>query len=125
MLEDMLSSPVTKKVVFSYGVRTIAFQLIVFLTTGNILYSKAEGVISLKEGSTQPFELDTICWIASMTKLLTSVACLQAAESGIVHLDKPVSDILPEVGKYGIMTDFDDEKNEGIYEQHKTPVTLR
>jgi CubicO group peptidase (beta-lactamase class C family) len=60
-----------------------------------------------------------------MTKLLTSVACLQAVESGIVDLDKSVSDILPEVGKLGIMTGFDDEKNEGIYEQHKTPVTLR
>jgi hypothetical protein len=60
-----------------------------------------------------------------MTKLLTAVACLQAVEAGIVDLDKPVSDILPEVGKYGILTGFDDEKNEGIYEQHKTPVTLR
>ncbi|KAL1602387.1 hypothetical protein SLS60_005803 [Paraconiothyrium brasiliense] len=92
---------------------------------GNILYSKADGVASLKEGSEQPFKLDTICWLASMTKLLTSVACLQAVEAGIVDLDKPVADVLPEVGKYGIMTDFDDEKNEGVFEPHRTPITLR
>lgn len=94
-------------------------------TAGNILYSKADGIASLKEGPEQHFQLDTICWLASMTKLLTSVACLQAVEAGIVDLDKPVSNILPEVGKFGIMTDFDDEKNEGIYEQNKTPITLR
>lgn len=60
-----------------------------------------------------------------MTKLLTSVACLQAVEAGIVDLDKPVSEILPEVGKYGIMKGFDEERNEGIFEPHKTPITLR
>ncbi|KAF2010156.1 beta-lactamase/transpeptidase-like protein [Aaosphaeria arxii CBS 175.79] len=92
---------------------------------GNILYSKADGVASLKEGETQPFKLDTICWIASMTKLLTSVACLQAVEAGLLELEKPVTETLPEVGKYGILTGWNDEKNEGIYEQHKTPVTLR
>jgi len=60
-----------------------------------------------------------------MTKLVTSVACLQAVEAGIVDLDAPVETILPEVGRYGIMTGFDDEKNEGTYKQHKTSITLR
>jgi hypothetical protein len=82
-------------------------------------------VASVREESSQPFQFDTICSLASMTKLLTSVACMQAVEAGMVDLDKPVSEILPEVGKYGILTGFDDEKDEGIYEQHKTPVTLR
>jgi CubicO group peptidase (beta-lactamase class C family) len=93
--------------------------------TGNVLYSKADGVASLREGSVASFELDTVIWLASMTKLITSVACLQAVESGLVDLDAAVEDILPEVGKYGIMTGFDDEKNEGIYEKHKTSITLR
>ncbi|OAF98877.1 beta-lactamase/transpeptidase-like protein [Paraphaeosphaeria sporulosa] len=60
-----------------------------------------------------------------MTKLLTAVACMQAVEAGIVRLDEPISKILPEVGKYGILTRFDDEKNESVYMQQKTPVTLR
>jgi CubicO group peptidase (beta-lactamase class C family) len=101
------------------------YLLTTFLPAGNILYSKTDGVASLKEGSTQPFQLNTICSIVSMTKLLTSVACLQVVETGIMKLDRSVSEILPEVGKYGIMTGFDDEKNEGIFKQHKTPITLR
>lgn len=60
-----------------------------------------------------------------MAKLLTAVACMQAVEAGIVALDEPVSQLLPEVGKYGILTHFDDDKKEGAYVQHKTPVTLR
>ena len=59
-----------------------------------------------------------------MTKLITSVACSQAVEAAIVDLDAPVEDILPEVGKYGIMTGFDEEKNERIFEQSKTSITL-
>lgn len=66
-----------------------------------------------------------MCWIASMTKLLTAVACLQAVEAGLVTLDAPVEKFLPEIGKYGIITGFDDAKNEGIFEKHKTPITLR
>ena len=60
-----------------------------------------------------------------MTKLLTAVACMQAVEAGIATLDEPVSEVLPEVGKYGILTHFDDENNEGTYVQHENPVTLR
>lgn len=88
-------------------------------TAGNNLYSKAGGVASLKEGPERPFQLDAICWMASMTKLMTFVVCLHAAEAGIVHLDKPVSEILPEVGKFGTLTDFDNEKTEGIYRPTK------
>ncbi|PVI02399.1 beta-lactamase/transpeptidase-like protein [Periconia macrospinosa] len=116
--EKAYSEAIEKKILPGYA-------LIAGDKDGNILYSKADGVASLKEESKNHFELDTICWLASMTKLLTSVACLQAVEAGIVDLDKPVSDVLPEVGKYGIMTDFDDEKNEGVFKQHKTPITLR
>ena len=60
-----------------------------------------------------------------MTKLLTSVACLQAIEDGLLTLDAPVETILPEVAEHGLITGFDDAKNEGIYEQPKTKITLR
>jgi CubicO group peptidase (beta-lactamase class C family) len=99
--------------------------LTTFSNAGNILYSKADSVASLKKGSTQPFQLDTICSIASVTKLLTSVACLQAVEAGLVDLNKSVSEILPKVGKYGIMTGFNNKNSGGIFKQHKTSVTLQ
>jgi CubicO group peptidase (beta-lactamase class C family) len=93
--------------------------------TGNILYSGARGVQSLSEGSTRPFQLDTICAIASMTKLMTSVAAMQCVEAGFIELDEDVAKYLPSIGKYGIMTGFDDERNEAITVPNSTPITLR
>jgi CubicO group peptidase (beta-lactamase class C family) len=43
-----------------------------------------------------PMEKDTICRIASMTKLVTSVATLMLLEENRFHLADPVSDYLPE-----------------------------
>lgn len=39
-----------------------------------------------------------------MTKLMTSVAAMQCVEAGLLDLDEPVSHLLPEMGKYGIIT---------------------
>lgn len=60
-----------------------------------------------------------------MTKLMTSVAALQCVEAGLLDLDKSVSDVFPEMGKYGIITGFDDEKNEATTVPNHTPITLR
>jgi CubicO group peptidase (beta-lactamase class C family) len=92
---------------------------------GNILYSDAKGVASLREGSTRPFQLDTICVLASMTKLMTAVAALQCVEAGLTTLDEDVSKHLPDIGKYGVITGFDDAKNEAITVPTTTPITLR
>ncbi|CAN9089903.1 unnamed protein product [Alternaria alternata] len=92
---------------------------------GKILYSGAKGVQSLVEGSTRPFQLDTICAIASMTKLMTAVAALKCVEEGLITLDEDVAKHLPSIGKYGIMTGFDDQKNEAVTVPHTTPITLR
>lgn len=59
-----------------------------------------------------------------MTKLMTSVAAMQCVEAGLLDLDKPVSHLLPEMGKYGIITGFDD-KDEAAMVPTKTPITLR
>ncbi|KAL7621648.1 hypothetical protein AAE478_008975 [Parahypoxylon ruwenzoriense] len=92
---------------------------------GKIIYAKSLGKASLKEGDDRPFTEDTICAIASMSKLMTSVAALQCVEEGTLGLDKDVRPLLPEMGKYDIITGFDDEKNEGIFEPDSTPITLR
>ncbi|THH37455.1 class A beta-lactamase-related serine hydrolase [Aliishimia ponticola] len=43
-----------------------------------------------------PFERDTVARIYSMTKPVTSVALMMLLEEGRIHLDQPLSDILPE-----------------------------
>lgn len=60
-----------------------------------------------------------------MTKLMTSVAVLQCVEQGKLDLDKDARPLLPEMGKYGVITGFDDEKNEATFEADSTPISLR
>jgi CubicO group peptidase (beta-lactamase class C family) len=95
------------------------------ILAGNILYSDAKGVASLKEGSTRPFQLDTICAMASMTKIMTATAALQCVEAGLITLDEDVSKYLPGIGKYGVLVGYDDEKNEAKTVPSTTPITLR
>ena len=61
---------------------------------GNLIYEAKKGYVdvSLKK----PIERDTIFWVASMTKAVTSVAALQLVEQGKLSLDAPLSDYLPE-----------------------------
>jgi CubicO group peptidase (beta-lactamase class C family) len=92
---------------------------------GNTLYSDAKGVASLQKDSKLPFQMDTVCSLASMTKLMTAVAALQCVEVGLTTLDEDVSKHVPSIGKYGILTEFDDERNQAITRPNTTPITLR
>lgn len=60
-----------------------------------------------------------------MSKLMTSVAALQCVEDGTLELDKDVRPLLPEMGKYGVITGFDESKNEAVFISDSTPITLR
>lgn len=92
---------------------------------GKILYSKSLGKTGVNEADAQPFTASTICAVASMTKLMTSVAVLQCVEDGTLNLDSDVKPILPEIGKYGRITGFDDDKNSAIFTPDPTTITLR
>ena len=63
-------------------------------------------------------------WIASMTKLLTSVAALQVVEKGLIGLDDDVSSVLPELKDLPLLEGWDDEGKAKTTTQ-STPITLR
>jgi len=63
-------------------------------------------------------KLDTPHWIASCTKLVTAITCLQLVEEGKVNLDDPVDKILPELAQAKI-------KENGKARDPKTKTTLR
>lgn len=44
----------------------------------------------------EPFQRDTVARIYSMTKPITSLAAMMLLERGLIHLDQPLSDFLPE-----------------------------
>jgi CubicO group peptidase (beta-lactamase class C family) len=95
------------------------------MVSGDTLYNKSFGKASLKEGLDDAFTPSTVCAMASMTKLMTAVAALQCVEQGTLDLDKDARPLLPEMGKHGIITGFDDDKNEACFEADSTPITLR
>jgi CubicO group peptidase (beta-lactamase class C family) len=55
--------------------------------TGTQIAANSSGVKGLKEKV--PMTLDTMFYIASCTKLVTTIAALQLVELGKLHLDEP------------------------------------
>lgn len=58
-------------------------------------------------GDDAPMTLDTVLWIASMTKAVTSVAALQLVEAGRLALDAPIAEVLPELGQMQVLEGHD------------------
>ena len=69
------------------------------------LYQGAFGVRQL--GGSVPMALDSICWIASLTKAVTSVAAMQMVEQGRVGLDQPLGSIVPKLANLQVLEGFD------------------
>jgi methyl acetate hydrolase len=51
--------------------------------------------------------LDTIFWLASMTKAVVSVAAMQLVERGDLALDSPIADVLAALGSPQVLAGFD------------------
>ncbi|KAE8155268.1 beta-lactamase/transpeptidase-like protein [Aspergillus avenaceus] len=67
---------------------------------------------------------DAVYWIASCTKLLTSIAVLQNVDKGLLQLDKDISSILPEWKAPMILKGFSNS-DEPILKPAKNCITLR
>lgn len=92
---------------------------------GSFKYERVFGKRSLREGGDQsPLQLDAVMWIASCTKVMTSVAAMQCVERGQLSLDAPVYDILPELRDLEILEGFDDDGKAKL-RKNPTPITLR
>jgi CubicO group peptidase (beta-lactamase class C family) len=50
---------------------------------------------------------DTVFWIASMTKAITSTAAMKLVEEGKLALDRPIGDLLPEIAAPQVLVGFD------------------
>lgn len=77
---------------------------------GQIAYEKAFGWKDAEAG----VEMDTkqLFRIASMTKIITSVAIMQLYEEGMLSLDDPVEMFIPEFSNPVVITSFDEESGE-------------
>lgn len=67
---------------------------------------------------------ESIIAIASMTKPITTMAALQLFEQGLIGLDNPVSDYLPELAGLKLRVGFDEQGRQQLRAPDKVP-TLR
>lgn len=87
--------------------------------SGKTLIEHASGTKSID--SKDPVDMDTTFWIASMTKIVTTIALLQLVEQGKLALDDPeqIKKYAPEIGKKKVFAD-------GVTPaEQQNPVTLR
>jgi len=72
-----------------------------------------------------PMQIDDTMWLASCTKLITTVAVLQCVEKGQLKLDEDVTVILPELKGIKILTGFKKPTDEPILVENTKTITLR
>ncbi|KAM0155848.1 hypothetical protein ACHAQE_006613 [Botrytis cinerea] len=72
----------------------------------------------------KPDGIDSVYWLASATKLITTIAVMQCVEKGQLDLNDDIAKVIPEFKNPQILKGFD-EKNEAIFKPSTKPVTLR
>jgi CubicO group peptidase (beta-lactamase class C family) len=67
---------------------------------------------------------DSVFWIASMTKAITTAACMQLVEQGKLKLDDPIGKLLPDLASPQVLEGFD-AKGQPKLRPARNPITLR
>ncbi|KAI8575118.1 hypothetical protein K450DRAFT_263241 [Umbelopsis ramanniana AG] len=91
---------------------------------GGFVYEKALGERTLLSGEKQPQRLDDVLYLASATKLITTIAALQCVEDGLLTLTSDLSSIVPELTSKQVITGFSDDGKTPLLEPVVRPITL-
>ena len=91
-------------------------------TSRQTIYEGAFGERVLGQGA--PMALDTVMWIASMTKPVVGVAAMQLVERGVLTLDDPASVVLPELGAVQVLAGWD-TSGQPVLRAPRRAITLR
>ena len=86
------------------------------------VYQGAFGKRALPDGLVMT--ADTVFWIASMTKAITSAAAMRLVEQGKLSLDWPIAEVLPELASPQVLEGFD-AAGEPQLRPARRPITLR
>jgi methyl acetate hydrolase len=85
-------------------------------------YAGAFGVRTL--GDDAPMSVDTVGWIASMTKAITATAAMRLVERGRLDLDAPAADVVPEIARVEVVEGVEADGTPRARAPRR-PVTLR
>lgn len=87
-----------------------------------LLYEGAAGVRAA--GLPAAMTTNSTAWLASLSKVVTTVAVMQCVERGLLDLDAPAANICPTLGTLQVRERFD-EDGQPVLRAPKSPITLR
>lgn len=97
--------------------------VVAIAASGNdVLYQGAFGKRDLSKPDAMT--LDSVFWIASMTKAVTAAGAMQLVEQGKLSLDAPIGEVLPDLVAPQVLEGFD-EGGEPKLRPASKPITLR
>lgn len=102
--------------------KTIPGVVAMAATGDEVIYQSAFGKRDLAKDVSMT--TDSVFWIASMTKAITTAAAMQLVEQGRLSLDAPIGKLLPDLAAPQVLDGFD-AKGEPILRPAKTEITLR
>ena len=91
---------------------------------GHFVYDKVLGERTLLSGEKRPQQLDDVLFLASATKLLTTIAALQCVEDGLLSLTGDISSFAPELAAKQVLTGFAEDGETPLLEPQARPITL-
>ncbi|MEH2521427.1 methyl acetate hydrolase [Bradyrhizobium sp. AZCC 1610] len=91
-------------------------------TGSEVIYQGAFGKRDLSKDDAMT--ADSVFWIASMTKAITTAAGMQLVEQGKLSLDEPIGKLLPDLANPQVLEGFDDSGEPKLRPATK-PITLR
>ncbi|TFK27414.1 beta-lactamase, partial [Coprinopsis marcescibilis] len=87
------------------------------------LYANVGGNKTYGDPTSAVANTNSVFWLASMTRLLTSISVLQLVEQGKLSFDTPVSKIFPEFNTVVLLHNVTDPAS--TFEPVKKPITIR
>ena len=91
-------------------------------TDQGVVYEGAFGQREL--GKDVPMTLDTVVWIASMTKAITATAAMQLIERGKLTLEQPAGELVAELASPQVLEGFD-AAGQPRLRPARRPITVR
>src|SRR5437879_12634380 len=87
-----------------------------------VIYQGAYGRRDLSKDDAMT--VDSVFWIASMSKAITAAGAMQLVEQGKLSLDAPIGQVLPDLSAPQVLEGFD-ANGEPKLRPAKTAITLR
>ena len=76
------------------------------------------------QGLATAMDLDTVMWIASMTKPLVGTAAMQLVEQGKLNLDEPAARVVPDIDRIQVIESWGAD-GQPVLRKPKRQITLR